>query len=177
MGIFSRSPHTEEHISQLTVLAEEIAGLRAEIAKLTKMRDRTRELHDLEEEVEKRKREVAGLKEVHDRETRETQHKVGLLQKQQEEDGKIQARKNELALQEARLAVREDNLAAERERFEQNMTFQHEQMRGEVDRVTGLVGSLLERLPVIDVSLTEKASLGRTRRSSGKRGAETPEDD
>ena len=71
---------------------------------------------------------------------------MGLLKKQQDHEVAN-------ARRETTLEVREQNLAADKQRFADEMTFQREHMQREVDRFDGIAKALMERLPVIEVSL------------------------
>jgi len=135
-------------------LANELAGLKAEVRALRTERDRTADVNALEDKIEALKREKARLTEENDRKIRETEHKTGLLRKQQEHD-------TEHARRMANLEVREQNLDADRERFAAEMTFQREHMQREVDRFDGIAKALMERLPTIEVDLSGQARTAR----------------
>jgi hypothetical protein len=127
-------------------LADEIADLKAEIKALRTERDNTAEVKRLEQAVERLKLEKDRLTEQNDRKIRETEHKVGLLKTRQDHDV-------EHATRMAKLAVREQNLSADRERFQAEMEFQREHLQREVDRIESILGKVLERLPNIDAAL------------------------
>jgi chromosome segregation ATPase len=131
-------------------LADELAGLRAEIKALRAERDDTEQLTELRRSVEELKLEKARLVEDNARKIRETEHKVGLLKTKQDHEVANARRETELK-------VREGNLAAEKKRFEDEMTFQREHMQREVDRFDGIAKALMERLPVIEVELSGPA--------------------
>lgn len=139
-------------------LADEIADLRAEIKALRTERDNTAQVKRLEQDVEKLKLEKARLTEDNDRKIRETEHKVGLLKTKQDHEV-------EHATRLAKLQVREENLAADRERFKAEMDFQREHLQREVTRVEDILAKVLERLPNIDAAL--KVGLGT---GNGHRG-------
>lgn len=128
-------------------LADEIADMKAEIKALRTERDNTAQVRRLEQDVEKLKLEKARLTEDNDRRIRETEHKVGLLKTKQDHDV-------EHATRLAKLQIREENLSADRERFQAEMEFQREHLQREVDRVESILGKVLERLPNIDAALT-----------------------
>ena len=131
-------------------LADELAGLKAEIKALRTERDKTQELTRLDRAVENLKLEKARLVEDNDRKIRETEHKTGLLKTRQDHDV-------DNARRETRLAVREENLAADKERFKAEMDFQREHLQREVTRIEDILGKILDRLPVIEVELTGPA--------------------
>lgn len=143
-------------------LADEIAGLRAEIKALRSERDQTAQLKALNAEIEQAKMEKARIDEEHKRRIRETEHKVGLLKVQQDHEVANARRETELA-------VREENLAAEKQRFADEMTFQREHLQREVDRIDGILGKVLERLPNIDAALS--GSIGQDARTSVQKDA------
>ena len=141
-------------------LADELAGLSADIKALSTEHDRTAELAELKQKIEALKVEKARLTEDNDRKIRETEHKVGLLKTKQDHDV-------EHARRMAQLEVRESNLKADRERFGAEMTFQREHMQREVDRFDGIAKALMERLPTIEVDLSGHASTGKRGRRGG----------
>jgi hypothetical protein len=152
MGVFS--PPAPARQDRLDRLAEELAGLRAEVKALRKERDSTAELLTLREDVERLKLEKARLVEDNDRKIRETEHKTGLLKIKQDHDV-------EHARRMAQVEVREQNLDADRKRFQAEMDFQRKHMQREVDRFDGIAKALMERLPTIEVNLDGKASTGK----------------
>lgn len=114
----------------LDELVKEVAeeeGYRKEIVKLK------REKADLEIE---RDRET----ETNERERREVEHMVGLERKRQEFE-------TEQAKREAVVAVREENLQADRERFEQQMRFTTDRFEQELKAERELMQAILKRLP------------------------------
>lgn len=146
MGVLSKKDTDRDR------LADELAGIKAEIKALRAERDNTSQLTGLQRQVEDLKIEKARLVEDNDRKIRETEHKVGLLKTKQDHDV-------ENARRETELAVREENLAAEKERFKAEMDFQREHLQREVDRIEGILGKVLERLPNVDAAL----NLGNSR--------------
>lgn len=148
---------------QIAALTDQVAELNSEISTLTRQRDRTRELHDLEDQVEKIKLERDRLKEQHAREIRETEHQTGLLRRQVDQDQANAKVKAELAAQEAKLEVREENLQADKDRFAAEVAFQRQFMEREVGRLEGLIKEVLARVPKIEVKAGGQAS-ARSRR-------------
>jgi chromosome segregation ATPase len=145
------------HEAELAILADELAGIRAEIKALRSERDHTADVRKLEDDIEKLRREKARLTEDNDRKIRDTEHKVGLLKTRQDHDV-------EHATRMAKLEVRESNLKADQDRFAGEMKFQREHLQGEVDRIDGLLRAILDRLPSIEVELTGGAGTRRTPR-------------
>lgn len=100
-----------------------------------------KKLTDLEIELDR-------VKESHARETREIEHMVGLEKKRQTFE-------IDSAKRDAILTVREENLTADRDRFESQMAFMQKRMEGELERLNGLTSEILERLPKVDWHLKE----------------------
>ena len=71
---------------------------------------------------------------------REIEHKVGLERTRQKFE-------IENAKREATVTVREENLTADRDRFEGQMKFQNERFTTEVEYLKEMVGQVLKRLP------------------------------
>lgn len=148
MGIRTRpEPDTDR-----AAVLEELAGLRADVKALRTERTERAELNDLRDQVEKLKREKATLTEDNDRKIRETEHKVGLLKTKQDQDIAHAKRQTELE-------VREANLAADKDRFTEEMEFQRKRLEGEVERVERVLNAILERLPNITVELGGDAAV------------------
>jgi uncharacterized protein (UPF0335 family) len=140
-------------------LAEELAGLRADIKELRAEKDSTGQLTKLRRDVETLKLEKDRLEETNARKVREVEHKTGLLRTQQEHEVANARRETELQ-------VREENLKADKKRFEDEMKFQRDHLQREVGRIEDILGKILERLPVIDVSLNGAAGTRKSRSAS-----------
>lgn len=99
--------------------------------------------------------EMKLLKEEHERDQREVEHKIGLHRKQMEAEQEIAKTKAEAerirAVEEAKLAVREGNLEAERKRFEQEIQFRTERFEAEAATLRSLTEQILNRLPTVNV--------------------------
>ena len=167
--MFGRSKNGKP--SEIEELTATIAGLRGEVRALTTMKDRTEDLTRLREQIAEL--EINKNKLIADQAEREraTKHKVGLLMEKQEQDKAHQDRMNEITLREARAGVREENLAADRKRFEEQIEFVQTQIKGEIDRFMTLQQQLMERLPTIEVNLegpAQTAPARTSRRSSSK---------
>ena len=157
--------------SEIEELTATIAGLKGEIRALRTEKDRTAEVTALQQQIADL--EIRKAKIVSDQEIREltTKHKIGLLKAEWEQEKALQQRENEAALKEARLTVREENLAADRARFEEQMAFHKEQIAGEISRFERLAHQLMERLPTIEVNLegpAQTAPARSSRRASSK---------
>jgi hypothetical protein len=146
-------------------LVDQIAGLRVDVKALKREREQVGEELGLTDQIASLKRQIADLEigkakleEDNARKIREVTHQVGLQRKRQ--DFEVSSAKRDTALE-----VREANLAAERDRFERDMTFQREELTRQVDYLKGLMERVLERLP--DVSMAVKHDLARTRNGDG----------
>lgn len=107
-------------------LQAKVAALREDLSKL---------------EIDKSKKE-----ETFQRREREIEHKVGLERARQEQELKA-------AKREALVEVREENLAAERKQFSDQMKFQTDRFAAEQEYLKDLMGQILKRLPDITASL------------------------
>lgn len=124
-----------------------MAGLRGERDALKNSRSLEDERTRLKEDIEKLRIEKARSEEDSARRVREVEHDTGLLRKQVEWE-------RTKAVEEAKLAAREENLTAEQTRFTEQMSFHKDQIANEVDRLDGLLKALLERLPTVSVEKT-----------------------
>lgn len=106
--------------------------------------DRIGTAAQLKEEIEKLKIEKARREEEFDRREREVEHKVGLERKRQEFEIAQSKR-------EATVTVREENLKADRERFEQQLSFQNDRFTTEVGYLKDMISGMLKRLPSAEV--------------------------
>lgn len=151
-------------------LLTEIKGLRADLRQAEKARDEARERVKLEDEITGLKKQIASLEikrdkitEDHDREKREVKHMVGLERKRQEFE-------IDQAKRETTVTVREENLAADRKRFEEQMKFTTDRFQSEVSYLKELMGEVLDRLPTVtvDKTVTPMRARGRKAASDGE---------
>ena len=136
---------TDELLARIEELSAQIAELKGEATGLRRTRSLTEEVDRLREEIARLKVEKSTLEEANAREKREVEHMVGLERKRAEHD-------RDNAIREVKLAVREENLAAERERFDREMEFREERFTSEVGYLKDLMEKILERLPTVSVS-------------------------
>ena len=101
-----------------------------------------KQINDLE--IEKSK-----LKEQHEREDRELRHMIGLEKKRQEFE-------IEQSKRETKLTVQQENLAADKKRFEDQMKFHETRFTEEVSYLKEMIGNVLERLPNVSASFEAK---------------------
>lgn len=153
--LFTRSPEPDNAV------LEEIRGLRRELASLKGERDAVTEATRLMNERDGLKQQIADLKvdksrvtEQHEREKREVEHMVGLEKKRSEVE-------MEQAKREAVLVVREENLKADRDRFEEQMKFTTARFEQELKYQHELMGEILKRLPAITVEKAIDLEYGR----------------
>mgnify|MGYP001609209711 FL=1 len=139
-------------------LRTEMRALRKEIAELRGERDAVKEELGLSRQViDLRKRLVeleiseSKVKELHDREDRELRHMIGLEKKRQEFEI-AQAKR------ETTVVVREENLAADKERFTKHLDFMSERFTKEVGYLKDLIEAVLERLPNVVVNQGGRAN-------------------
>jgi hypothetical protein len=155
---------TQPHDAERDKLAGELSGLRADVKALKSERDETAERNQLRDQIEQLKREKATLTEDSARKVRETEHKTGLLKTKQEHEVANARRETELA-------VREENLKADKQRFADEMKFQREHLQREVDRIEGILGKVLERLPDISAAFDGSLNGSSAPRSSSRKAA------
>lgn len=129
---------------EFSEIKEQLASLRSE------KRVVTQELA-LTEEVVRLKKEIVGLEiekskktEDHEREARELRHMIGLEKKRQEFEV-------EQAKRETTVGVREENLAADKARFTEQMQFHEDRFKAEVGYLKDMIGQVLDRLPTVTV--------------------------
>lgn len=133
--IFIHSREEKELIQRLRQLKglDQVGDLTAEIIALKK------KVTDLEIQRSQKQEEW-------DRGDRELRHMIGLEKKRQEFEIE-QARK------ETMVTLREENLAADKVRFSEEMKFQRERFEKEVGYLKEMMGSILERLPNISMEI------------------------
>ena len=131
-------------LSAIQALREEVAGLKGDRDAIKKQRDYHAEVLTLREQIETLRIEKARVQEEQARKEREVRHEVGLLRKQVETE-------QDLATKEAVLKVREENLSADRQRFEEQMKFTTARFEKEVQYLHETIAHVLKRLPVVEV--------------------------
>lgn len=149
MSLFKNDPLTEDLLKQTRELKVEVEALRGR-------REAIKEELGLSDRVKRLMREVETLtieknrqEEDQKRREREVEHKVGLERTRQEFE-KEQARR------EAVVAVREENLEADRNRFEEQMKFTASRFEDEVGYLKEIMTEIMRRLP--EISVTQRLS-------------------
>lgn len=137
-------PMAQELLDRIERLSKQVAQLKGEKDAIDERRQLIAEKLDLAAEIEQLKIEKGRREEDFARDRREIEHATGLHRKQSEWERKK-------AVDEAKITVREENLSAERQRFADQIDFQKQQIKAEVDRMEKLITGLMERLPTITV--------------------------
>lgn len=155
MGLFTRDPDVARLSAAIETQTKKLAGIEGKL-------DAAAETHAVSQEYATAKKQLTDLqitldrvKEDHAREKREIEHLVGLEKKRQ-------AFEIDSAKRDAILSVREENLAAERERFEESVKFIKETTAQQRD----MTEKILARLPDVNVMLGGEKSAPRRRASS-----------
>lgn len=155
MGFFgTKAPdHTSEILEEIQRLSREVASLKGE-------RAATNDLKKMDQEYNRAKRELTNLqieldrvKEQHERETREIEHKVGLQKKAQTFE--ITAAKREATVQ-----VREENLEAQEKRFEEHVKFIEKRFDQQFEALNSITEKILDRMPETKQLITVGAGNG-----------------
>lgn len=149
-------------------ILDEIRAVSRDLAKLEGQADKTRDELDLATDVVRLKRELTNLEiekdrlnEQHEREKREVEHMVGLEKKRQTFE-------IDSAKRDTTLTIREENLKADRDRFEQQMDFMTKRFDSEVIYLKELMTEILGRLPSVEVNKKiELLEGGRRRKAAG----------
>lgn len=121
-------------VSEAAALTEQVLALKRQIADL---------------EITKAKKE-----EQHASQERELRHMIGLEQKRQSVE-------MEQAKREAMLAVREENLKAERTRFEEQLKFNTARFESMEKYLKDMMADILQRLPNVNMELTRTTTAKR----------------
>ena len=142
---------SSEDKAEITGLREEVSKLRRELRDARTERDEARAEVKVADELVKVKKDLVEariqqdrLTETNDRERRDIEHKVGLEKRRQEQE-------LVLAKREALVEVRENNLQADRDRFEEQMSFTTKRFEEEAHTQKELMLEILKRLPTVTV--------------------------
>ena len=148
-------------------LLGEIRGLRKDLAAASKERGELRDRVKAEDQITELKKKIVDLEirrdkltEDHEREKREVKHMVGLERQRQEFE-------IDQAKRETTVTVREENLAADRNRFEEQMKFTTKRFEEEVGYLKGIMTQVLDRLPTVTVDKTVTPMRSRKAPSDG----------
>lgn len=163
MGLFGGTDPTS---ARFDALMEELTSLKRSVAEIKGERAAGKRVIDLEREYASTKRELTDLqiefdreKERHAREKREVEHLVGLERKRSDFE-------REAAIKEAKVTVREENLAAQTERFEEQMSFITTRFEKEVGYVKEIMADVLARLPKTETLIKLSGGNGATEKKT-----------
>lgn len=129
------------------LLKRHTGELERDITSIRSVAELHTKIHELKDEIEKLTIEKDRKQEEFDRREREVEHKVGLERKRQEFE--VEAGKRDAVLK-----VREENLAADRKRFEEQMKFHEERFTAEVGYLKDMIGQVMARLPDVTLELS-----------------------
>src|SRR3990167_6198778 len=104
---------------------------------------------NLKKQINELEIEKSKLKEQHEKEERELRHMIGLEKKRQEFE-------IEQSKRETKLTVQQENLAADKKRFEDQMKFHETRFTEEVSYLKEMIGNVLERLPNVSAAFETK---------------------
>ncbi len=116
----------------------ELKGIRTVSDLAAKVKELRGQVETLEIEKSKREEDFA-------RREREIEHKIGLERKRQEFE--VAAAKRETTV-----SLREENLAADRKRFEEQMAFHDQRFTAEVGYLKEMLADVVKRLPSMEIT-------------------------
>lgn len=134
----------DQIITQIEGLATVLAEVKSELKETSSARRLQTQLTKLKEEIADAEINRSKQAEEFARERREIEHHVGLERERttlEIEQGK----------QQAKLDVREENLWAEKDRFEDHMKFYKEQMDAHIADVKTILTEVMTRVPTVTV--------------------------
>ena len=142
---------TDQLEAERQELLAEIRSLKAALQQEQKIVKEKEEQLRLVDEVKTLRETITNLEitkakaqEDRDREKREVEHMVGLERKRQ-------AFEIDQAKRETTVTVREENLKADKDRFQEQMKFTTERFEKEVGYLKEIMTQVLERLPTVTV--------------------------
>jgi hypothetical protein len=147
MTLLNRDPVSTKILDAIRSVSKQLAEMKGERDAVSEELGLSTRVVSLEREKTKKEIELDRVKEQHERERREIEHMVGLHKKRTEQE-------IEIAKREQVVTLREENLKADRDRFEQQMEFMQKRMEGELERLNGLTSEILDRLPKIEFNRT-----------------------
>lgn len=148
-----RKEKAQELIEQEGTILDRLADLQTELVKVNAKLSARKDVLALTDDVIDLKKKIADLEiqesvltEKHEREKREVQHFVGLEKNRQKME-------IEHSKREATLTVREENLEADKERFEQHIAFVEKRMDTHLKDMKDLLTSVMDRIPTVNVDV------------------------
>ena len=163
MSLFTKDGVSARILTEIQTLSKQVAGLKGEREQAREELGLSTRIVSLEREKTAKEIELDRVKEQHAREKREIEHMVGLHKKRVEQE-------IEIAKREQTVTIREENLVADRDRFEEQMKFMQKRMEGELERLNGLTSEILERLPVVKVDRQIRETIGAAANGNGGHG-------
>ncbi len=126
------------------LLIAALTNVETELSSIKSMSDLSAKVKGLREELESLQTSTARKQEEFDRRERDVEHKIGLERKRQEFE--LAASKRE-----AIVTLREENLAADRKRFAEQMAFHDQRFTSEVSYLKDMLGDIVKRLPSAEI--------------------------
>lgn len=156
--MFKRDSYARRTLDSLTQQVEQVATQLAELRGERSTLELETRIDSLSREKERLLSEMADLANEKKRQELDVEHKLGLHREQIESERRIMlaeaAAERIRSVEEAKLAVREENLTAERERFEQEIEFRTQRFEAEAETLRNLTTQILERLPNVTATFT-----------------------
>ena len=147
MSLFGRHrDHLEEVVRKTveSVVKTALSDVEGAMRGVKTMAQLNGQVVKLKEDLETLQIEKDRKDEGFDRKEREIEHKIGLERKRQEFEIKQ-------AKREATVNIREENLSADRDRFESQMKFTEERFSKEVKYLKDMMDKMMERLPSAEI--------------------------
>lgn len=139
----NKDPVSEKILAEIKDLSKKVATLQGERSALADKVALDNEIVELTKKVAELGIKYDREKEKWDRERREVEHQVGLQRKRGEFE-------TEAATRGAMLEVREENLAADKARFDEHVKFIEERFEQQFASLNELMGKFLERMPTTE---------------------------
>lgn len=147
--------YAKKKLDGLTVQVEQVATQLAQLRAERSVLDLEVRIDSLSKDREALRQQIGDLESEKKRSELDIEHKLGLHRVQIESERRIMIAEAEAerlrAVEEAKLAVREGNLKAERKRFEQEIEFRTKRFEEEAATLRGLTEQILSRLPTVTV--------------------------
>lgn len=156
--MFRRDGYARRTLDSLTQQVEQVATQLAELRGERSTLELETRVDSLSREKERLLAELQDLQSERARHDLEIEHKVGLHRTQIESERRIMVAEAEAerlrAVEQAKLAVREENLGAERERFEKEIEFRTQRFEAEAATLQEMTRQVLDRLPNVTATYT-----------------------
>jgi chromosome segregation ATPase len=158
--MFGKDAAIERLTGEVQKLSKRVAELKGEREAVDSELGLSTRIVSLQREKTAKEIELDRVKEEHEREKREVEHMVGLHQKKVTQE-------IDLAKREQKVTIREENLKADRERFEAQMEFMQKRMETELERLNKLTSEILDRLPTVKVDRKIEERIGAFANGNG----------